>query len=133
MFSAVTPITPLISYILSVFLKRVFMLKCNLAMLRITPLLCLLVLPIVLTHLLCYHQRVRPPQSLLTPTPEAAVVAAFPIAWFFAFLYYTELPSLVFVIATVVAASQGRHWLAALVCLTFLSLPSGVADGGQGC
>ncbi|KAI0932633.1 hypothetical protein AcW1_000301 [Taiwanofungus camphoratus] len=107
--------TPPGLYILSVFLKRVFMLKCNLAMLRITPLLCLLVLPIVLTHLLCYHQRVRPPQSLLTPTPEAAVVAAFPIAWFFAFLYYTELPSLVFVIATVVAASQGRHWLAALL------------------
>ncbi|KZT06292.1 glycosyltransferase family 59 protein [Laetiporus sulphureus 93-53] len=107
--------TPPGLYVLSLVLRKVFMLKCNLAMLRITPLLSLLVLPIVMTRLLCYHQRVRPPLSLLTPTTEAVVLASFPIAWFFGFLYYTEVPSLVFVVVTVVAASQRRHWLAALL------------------
>lgn len=91
------------------------MFKCNLAMLRLTPLLALLALPIVLTRLLCFHQREWPPQSWYIPTPEAVIVSAFPIAWFFGFLYYTELPSLVFVIATVTAAASDRHWTAALV------------------
>ena len=72
-------------------------------------------LPIVLTRLLCYHQRQRPPHSLLTPTLESVVLSLFPIGWFFGFLYYTEVPSLVFVVLTVTAASQNRHSLAALV------------------
>lgn len=54
--------------------------------------------------------------------PEAVVLSAFPIAWFFGFLYYTEVPSLVSVVWTVVAASQDRHWLAALVCNSLLVL-----------
>lgn len=91
------------------------MLKCNLAMLRLTPLLTLLILPIALTRLLCYHKRERPPSSLFTPLSEAVILAAFPIAWFFGFLYYTEVPSLAFVVFTVVAATQSQHWLAALV------------------
>lgn len=102
------------SYILSVILKRVFMLKCNLAMLRLTPLLTLLFLPLALSRLLCYHQRQRL-RSTFTPTPEAVVLSCFPVAWFFGFLYYTEVPSLVFVVLTVAAATQDRHWLAALV------------------
>ncbi|OCH88591.1 glucosyltransferase [Obba rivulosa] len=106
--------TPPGLYALSLVLKRVFMLKCNLAMLRLTPLLALLVLPLVLTRLLCYHKRERPPQSLFAPTVEAVVLSAFPIAWFFGFLYYTEVPSLVFVLFTIVSAVEGRHWLAAL-------------------
>lgn len=105
-----------VSYVLSVLLKKVFMFKCNLAMLRITPLLSLLLLPLVLTRLICFHQRERPPQSLVLPTTEAVILSSFPIAWFFGFLYYTETPSLLFVVATVVAATERRHWLAALVC-----------------
>ncbi|CCM00335.1 uncharacterized protein FIBRA_02365 [Fibroporia radiculosa] len=107
--------TPPGLYVLSVILKRIFMFKCNLPMLRLTPLLFLLVLPIVLARLLCFHQRERLPQSLLVPTTEAVILSAFPIAWFFGFLYYTEVPSLVFVVATVVASAQKRHWLAALL------------------
>lgn len=91
------------------------MLKCNLPMLRLTPLFTLLMLPIVLTCLLSFHKRERPPTSLFAPTPESVVIAAFPIAWFFGFLYYTEVPSLLFVALTVVAATQDKHWLAALV------------------
>jgi alpha-1,2-glucosyltransferase len=85
-------------------------------MLRLTTLLTLLALPIALTRLLCYHKRERPPGSLLSPMPESVVLSLFPIAWFFGFLYYTEVPSLLFVVWTVVAASNNRHWLAALVC-----------------
>lgn len=106
----------LVRYMLSIFLKRIFMLKCNLPMLRLTPLLTLLMLPIALTRLLCYHKRERPPTSLSAPTPEAIILSAFPVAWFFGFLYYTEVPSLLSVVLTVVAAAQGKHWLAALVC-----------------
>lgn len=104
---------------LSILLKQVFMFKCNLSMLRLTPMLCLAVIPFALTRLLCYHKRVRPPHTVFAPTAEAVVLASFPIAWFFGFLYYTETPSLLFVVLTVVAASQERHWLAALVCPRF--------------
>ena len=103
------------SYVLSLVLKRIFVLKCNLAMLRLTPLFALVMLPFALTRLICYHKRDRPPSSLFVPITEAVVVAAFPIAWFFGFLYYTEVPSLVFVLLTVVAATQHKHWTAALV------------------
>ena len=103
---------------MTVLLKKIFMFKCTLPMLRLTTVLSLLALPVVLTRLLCHHQRQRPPQSWLTPTPDALVLSAFPIAWFFAFLYYTEVPSLLFVVVTMVAASQGQHWVAALVCAT---------------
>ncbi|KAH8086666.1 glucosyltransferase [Cristinia sonorae] len=106
--------TPPGLYVLSVILRRIFALKCNLAMLRLTPLLALLSLPLALTRLLCYHQR-QPVRSSFTPTPEAIVLACFPIVWFFGFLYYTEVPSLAFVVLTVVAATQDRHWLAALL------------------
>ena len=102
-------------YILSLFLKRIFMFKCTLPMLRLTATLSLLGLPIILTRLVCYHQRQRPPTSFLGPIPESIVLSLFPLAWFFGFLYYTEVPSLVFVVWTVVAASQGSHWLAGLV------------------
>jgi alpha-1,2-glucosyltransferase len=100
---------------LSVILKKIFMFKCTLPMLRLTTMLSLLALPVVLTRLLGHYQRQRPPQSWLRPTPDAVIVAAFPIVWFFGFLYYTEVPSLLFVALTMVAALQGHHWVAALV------------------
>ncbi|KAF5377620.1 hypothetical protein D9615_005107 [Tricholomella constricta] len=109
--------TPPGLYVMSVLLKRVFMFKCTLPMLRLTTMLALLSLPPVLTRLLCFHKRIRPPLSLLSPSIEALILSAFPIAWFFGFLYYTEAPSLIFVVWTVVAASQDRHWLAALLGL----------------
>lgn len=85
-------------------------------MLRLTPLLTLLVLPIALTPLVCYYKRERLRSHILSPVPEAIVLSAFPILWFFGFLYYTEVPSVLLVVWTVVAALQGDHWLAALVC-----------------
>ncbi|KAL0950710.1 hypothetical protein HGRIS_007486 [Hohenbuehelia grisea] len=109
--------TPPGLYIMSVLLKRIFMFKCTLPMLRLTTSLSLLALPIVLTRLLCFHQRERPPSSFLAPTIGALVLSAFPVAWFFGFLYYTEVPSLLFVAATVIAATEQRHWLAALLGL----------------
>ncbi|KDR84862.1 hypothetical protein GALMADRAFT_233298 [Galerina marginata CBS 339.88] len=109
--------TPPGLYFLSVLLKRMFLVKCNVAMLRLTPALTLMALPIALTRLISYHKRERPPPSILTPLPEAVVLAAFPVAWFFGFLYYTEVPSLLFVVCTIVAASQQNHWLAALLGL----------------
>ncbi|PPQ92704.1 hypothetical protein CVT25_014011 [Psilocybe cyanescens] len=109
--------TPPGLYFVSVFLKRLFLVKCNLAMLRLTPLLTLMALPLALTRLISYYKRERPPASILSPLPEAIVLAAFPIAWFFGFLYYTEVPSLLLVVCTVVAAFENRHWLAALLGL----------------
>ena len=86
-------------------------------MLRLTPLLALLSLPLLLSHLRAFHLRVRAPRSLLIASLEGVVVAAFPIAWFFGFLYYTDVPSLASVLATVVAATKGRNALAGLVSL----------------
>lgn len=103
------------SYLLSLLLKRLFLFNCNVPMLRLTTLLSLLSLPIALTRLLCYHQHERPAHPILSPSLEAIVLSAFPIVWFFGFLYYTEVPSVLFVVWTVVAASQGNHWIAALV------------------
>ncbi|KAF8649765.1 hypothetical protein AX16_005532 [Volvariella volvacea WC 439] len=109
--------TPPGLYLWSLLVKRVFLFKCTLPMLRLTSTLTLLALPIVTTRLLCYHQRIRPPASLLSPTIEAIILSFFPIAWFFGFLYYTEVPSLVSVILTMIAATEENHWLAALLGL----------------
>jgi alpha-1,2-glucosyltransferase len=103
------------SYILTILLKILFLFKCRLPTLRLTPLLTLLILPLALTRLLCHHKRLRPPPSLLTPTLDAVMLSTFPIAWFFGLLYYTDVPSLLSVIFTIIAASQGRHWFASMV------------------
>ncbi|PIL30951.1 hypothetical protein GSI_07120 [Ganoderma sinense ZZ0214-1] len=106
--------TPPGLYVFSLILKKIFLFKCNLSMLRLTTMLSLLALPIVLTPLLSYHKRERPPPSLATPLLEGVILASFPLAWFYGFLYYTEVPSLVSVLSSVVLASEGKHWLAAL-------------------
>lgn len=93
------------------------MIKCTLPMLRLTPVVASLALPPLLTLLLGAARRERVRDAWTRPALEAVVVAAFPVAWFFNFLYYTEVPSLVAVLATVAAASKGRHALAALVRL----------------
>jgi hypothetical protein len=107
------------SYLLSLLLKQIlFLFNCNVPMLRLTTLLSLLSLPIALTRLL--YKRERPAHPILSPSLESIVLSTFPIAWFFGFLYYTEVPSVLFVVWTVVAASQGNHWIAALVCTTMI-------------
>lgn len=106
--------TPPGLYILTLILKRIFMFKCTLPMLRLTPLMALLALPLLLTKLLLINQRIRPTNSFFAPSLEAVVVASFPVAWFFGFLYYTDTPSLVAVLWTVYAARRGNHWQAAL-------------------
>jgi alpha-1,2-glucosyltransferase len=100
---------------MSFLLQRVFLVKCATPVLRYTVLLSLLALPLALTRLLSFYKRERPPASLLSPLPEAVVLSAFPIAWFFGFLYYTDVPSLISVVSTVVAASEDKHWTAAFV------------------
>ena len=100
---------------LSVILKRLITFKCNLPVLRLTPLLTLLALPFALTRLLCYHKRSRSPASFFSPTAESVVLSAFPVAWFFGFLYYTDVPSVLLVITSITAATESRHWTAALV------------------
>lgn len=101
-------------YIMSIILKRIFLFKCNLSQLRLTPLLTLVGLPLALSHVTAFYNRERPP-SLLSPRLDAVVLSCFPIAWFFGFLYYTEVPGLVSVALTFAAAAQGKHWRAALV------------------
>ncbi|TEB35126.1 glucosyltransferase [Coprinellus micaceus] len=108
--------TPPGLYLMSLLIKKLFLFKCNVSMLRLTTTLTLLWLPLAVSALLHYHKRERL-RSLWSPSIEAVVLSSFPIAWFFGFLYYTEVPSLLTVVATVVAASQGKHWPAALLGL----------------
>lgn len=74
-------------------------------------------MPIIITRLLCIQRRERPPKELLSPTTDAIALSLFPIAWFFGFLYYTDVPSLGFVIGTVLAAMQGRPIVSAVVSM----------------
>ncbi|CAE6448196.1 unnamed protein product [Rhizoctonia solani] len=107
--------TPPGLYILSVVLKKVFLFKCTIPILRMNNLLLNLMLPPLISHCLALYRSDRPPRSLLQPTLESIVISAFPIAWFFSFLYYTELGSVLFVLATILAAGRGDHIVAALM------------------
>lgn len=107
--------TPPGLYVLSVILKKIFLFKCTIPILRMNNLLLNLLLPPLISYCLAHYRSDRPPRSLIEPTIESIVISAFPIAWFFSFLYYTELGSLVFVLATILAAGRGAHWLAALM------------------
>ncbi|CCO26826.1 alpha-1,2-glucosyltransferase [Rhizoctonia solani AG-1 IB] len=102
-------------YVLSVVLKKVFLFKCTLPVLRMNNLLLNLMLPPLISHCLALYRSDRPPRSLLQPTIESIAISAFPIAWFFSFLYYTELGSVFFVLATILAAGRGAHGWASLM------------------
>jgi alpha-1,2-glucosyltransferase len=91
------------------------MVKCRLPTLRMTPLLTLLLMPFALSRLTAFHKRVRPPASAFVPDLDGVVLAAFPLCWFFGMLYYTDVPSLLTVVLTIVFATRGKHWLAAAV------------------
>ncbi|KAF9229623.1 glycosyltransferase family 59 protein [Gyrodon lividus] len=106
--------TPPGLYMLSVLFHRIFMFRCNMALLRLTVTLTLLALPLFLTPLLAFHQRRQLP-PLFAPTAEALVLSTFPIAWFYGFLYYTEVPSLVSILLTIILATQHRHRSAAVL------------------
>ncbi|CAE6407760.1 unnamed protein product [Rhizoctonia solani] len=107
--------TPPGLYVLSVLLKKVFLFKCTVPVLRMNNLLLNLMLPPLISHCLALYRSDRPPRSLLQPTIESIAISAFPIAWFFSFLYYTELGSVFFVLVTILAAGRGAHCWAALM------------------
>ena len=89
--------------------------RCSLPTLRSTVTLATLALPLFLSRLLSLYRQLPPP-PLLRPTTEAIVLSTFPLAWFYGFLYYTEVPSLVSVLGTIVFSMQNQHCVAAVVC-----------------
>ncbi|QRW19387.1 alpha-1,2-glucosyltransferase [Rhizoctonia solani] len=107
--------TPPGLYVLSVILKRIFLFKCTVPVLRMNSLLLNLMLPPLISHCLALYRSDRPPRSLLQPSIESITISAFPIAWFFSFLYYTELGSVFFVLATMLTAGRGAHGWASLM------------------
>ncbi|KIM66995.1 glycosyltransferase family 59 protein [Scleroderma citrinum Foug A] len=109
--------TPPGLYLLSVLLRCVLMFRCTLSTLRSTVTFVSFALPLFLDRLLSLHRQ-RPPPPLLSPTAEAVVLSTFPLAWFYAFLYYTEVPSLVSVLGTIVFSMQSQHCVAAVLGLT---------------
>ncbi|KAL4069407.1 glycosyltransferase family 59 protein [Scleroderma citrinum] len=109
--------TPPGLYLLSVLLHRILICRCDLSTLRSTVTLTFLTLPLFLSQLLAFHQR-RPLPPFLSPTAEAVVLSTFPLAWFYGFLYYTEVPSLVTVLGTIMFSMQNQHCIAAVLGLT---------------
>lgn len=109
--------TPPGLYLLSVLLHRVLMFRCNLSTLRSTVTFMTFTLPPFLARLLSLHRQ-HPPPPLLSPTWEAVVLSTFPLVWFYGFLYYTEVPSLVSVLGTIVFSMQDQHCIAAVLGFT---------------
>lgn len=109
--------TPPGLYLSTSLLRHVFMFKCRLPLLRLVPALHLLALPILLSSLVPYHQRLPQPQDITSPSITAITLATFPPLWFFGFLYYTDVPGIAFVLGSFVAQANGSNWLAALLGL----------------
>ena len=93
------------------------MFKCRLPLLRLVPALHLLALPALFSSLLAYHQRLPQPRDVTAPSMSAVALATFPPLWFFAFLYYTDVPGIAFVLGSFVAQANDSNWLAALVSI----------------
>jgi alpha-1,2-glucosyltransferase len=102
-------------YLSTALLRKIFMFKCRLPLLRLVPALHLLSLPAILSVLEAYHQRMPPSSDVSSPTISAVALASFPPLWFFGFLYYTDVPGIAFVLSSFVAQSNGSNWLACLV------------------
>lgn len=100
------------SYLLSLPLHYLTRLACTPALLRSTNLLLLFALPPILTLLL---PRTPSPSPRPVITTESVVISLFPPLWFFGHLYYTDVGSCVFVLASWAAARDGRAWLSSLV------------------
>lgn len=76
----------------------------------------LLLLPWLLS---LYKQNRKGAKDSLTSsdflTAEVHIISLLPPLWFFGFLYYTDVPSTVFVVACLLAAKKRRHLAASLV------------------
>src|SRR5258708_26109532 len=91
------------------------MFKCRLPLLRLVPALHLMALPILISVLEAYHKRLPPPSDLTEPSLFSITTAMFPPLWFFGHLFYTDIPSLFFVLASFAAQAQDAPWTAAVV------------------
>lgn len=91
------------------------MFKCRLPLLRLVPALHLMALPILMSILEAYHKRLPPPSDLTEPSLFSITTAMFPLLWFFGHLFYTDVPSLFFVLASFVAQTRDAPWTAAFV------------------
>ncbi|PVF95067.1 hypothetical protein CPB86DRAFT_739413 [Serendipita vermifera] len=109
--------TPPGLYLSTALLRKIFMFKCRLPLLRLVPALHLLSLPAILSVLEAYHQRLPPPSDISSPTISSVALASFPPLWFFGFLYYTDVPGIAFILSSFVAQSNGSNWLACLLGL----------------
>jgi len=109
--------TPPALYIYSIILQRISGAKCSIAFLRSTCTLLLIASPIIFRYFLSAQRQLSSLRSSLANTFEAIVLASFPILWFFGFLYYTELPSVVFTVGSFILAQRERHISAALLGL----------------
>lgn len=97
---------------------KVFLLPCTIPILRLTNVLLLTLLPPFLDRVIASvrldNERMRN-RSWLEPSAEALIISSFPVLWFFAFLYYTDVASAISVLVTLYVARSGWHKSAALV------------------
>jgi hypothetical protein len=100
------------SYLLSLPSHHLTRLACTPALLRFTNLLLLFALPPIITRLL---PSANPHEGKPVISAESVAISLFPPLWFFGHLYYTDVGSCVFVLASWAAAKSGRAWVASLV------------------
>jgi hypothetical protein len=102
-------------YIEASILRYIFMFKCRLPLLRLIPALHLMALPIIISILEAYHKRLPTPSDLTEPSLYSITIAMLPPLWFFGHLFYTDVPSLFFVLASFAAQTRDAPWTAAFV------------------
>jgi len=115
------PSLPSPSYLLSLFLP----LPCTPSLLRLTNLLLLFTLPFIINHLLSQRRSLKLSSNSTTgwgPSVESIAISLFPPLWFFSNIYYTDVGSCVFVLASWAAARGGRNWLSSGVSPSLSSL-----------
>ena len=71
--------------------------------------------PILISVLEAYHKRLPPPSDLTEPSLFSITTAMFPPLWFFGHLFYTDVPSLFFVLASFAAQTRDAQWTAVFV------------------
>ncbi|KAG8994174.1 glucosyltransferase [Tulasnella sp. 427] len=112
--------TPPGLYLVSIALMKVFLLPCTIPILRLTNVLLLTLLPPFLDRVIASvrvdQERLRN-RSWLEPSAEAIIISSFPVFWFFAFLYYTDVASAISVLITLYVARSGWHKSAVVVGL----------------
>ncbi|KAL7419037.1 hypothetical protein Q5752_005873 [Cryptotrichosporon argae] len=106
--------TPPGLYLLSAGSLRLLSQPCTPAALRATNLAVLFLITIPLYALL--------PRSRPRRLAETATIASFPLLFFFANLYYTDVASAAAVLAVYALADRDRHWLAGLAGAASLTI-----------